>query len=114
MSDSAFVTAAYPGYTTAELMVFVAKWRNSMQEDILVGDVHIHRAKVTSMQIEIDRRALVEAGDASLMTPGERLRWVKALTNDDFRKDGIAYKAFPAARVAIEHKWGERASHFRC
>ncbi len=75
MSDAAFPTGAYPGYTTAELLHFVERWRNTMQTDILVGDVHLHAAKVEVMQNEIIRRERVAEGDVSAMTPGERLHF---------------------------------------
>lgn len=58
--DNAFDTAPYPGYTTAEL------------RDML-------RTRPTCLPIrdEVYRRERAEAGDMSVMTPGERLRFVR-------------------------------------
>jgi hypothetical protein len=58
--DSAFPTAAYPGHTTAQLQSAVAAGRGT-----------------PAMLAEIDRRARRDAGDVSVMTPGERLRHIR-------------------------------------
>lgn len=55
--DSAFPTAAYPGYTTAQLVAAVEAGRST-----------------PAMLNEIERRAAVANGDREVMTPGERLR----------------------------------------
>jgi hypothetical protein len=60
MSDAAFATAKFPTYTTKQLTAFIAEGRD------LSG----------SMANEITRRAKVADGDFSVMTPGERLRYV--------------------------------------
>jgi hypothetical protein len=57
--DAAFKTAAYPAYTTAELQATIAAGRGN-----------------PSMEAEVARRILVEAGVTSAMTDGERLRFV--------------------------------------
>lgn len=62
MSDAAFKTGKYPGYSTAQLREFVAE-QNDRSPGITVA-----------MQAEIARREAVAAGDTSQMTPGERLR----------------------------------------
>jgi hypothetical protein len=58
--DSAFATAPYPAYTTNELHAFVAAGRGN-----------------PVMLAEIARRAARDAGDTSVMTPGERLRHIQ-------------------------------------
>ena len=58
--DSAFATAPYPGYTTAQLQAAVAAGRGN-----------------PVMLAEIERRALRDAGDMSVMTAGERLRHIR-------------------------------------
>jgi hypothetical protein len=63
MSDAAFKTAAFPGYTTHELIYSAP----SRPYDIR------HQ-----MEAEIERRMRVKAGDVSVMTPAERLRHSKA------------------------------------
>lgn len=60
MSDAAFKTAPFPGYTTEQLEQFL-----SGPNDPAVAD---------RMRAEIARRERVAAGDRSVMTPGERLR----------------------------------------
>lgn len=60
MSDAAFKTAAFPGYTTNELRAAVAEGR---------GNETIVR--------EIARREKALAGDTSVMTDGERLRFAR-------------------------------------
>ena len=60
--DSAFATAAYPGYTTDELRQMVSR----------------PSANARAMWAEIERRERVAAGDVSVMTPGERLRHVRS------------------------------------
>ena len=59
--DSAFPTAAYPGYTTDDLR-------------------HMLRTRPGCAPImnEVYRRERVAAGDMSVATPGERLAYVKA------------------------------------
>lgn len=110
MSDSAFPTAPYPSMTTAELKACVAAYLAGTQSSIW----GMTDAKAVIMTDEIARREKVAAGDVSVMTPGERLRWFKATSDVDFAKDGEAYKvADAAARVVIERKWGERAAYFR-
>ena len=58
--DSAFATAPSPGFTTAELLAAIAAGRGN-----------------PVMTAEIERRALRDAGDVSVMTPGERLRHIR-------------------------------------
>lgn len=67
MSDSAFKSAPFPGYTTDQLKGFitVAKTDGFYEGDRIYQD----------MQAEIDRRAKVQKGDKSVMTDGERLRF---------------------------------------
>lgn len=66
MSDAAFATARYVGYTTAELKEFTAvPW--------LVSALTLDEYK--AMEAEIVRRAKVSIGDVTAMTPGERLRY---------------------------------------
>lgn len=67
MSDTAFTTAPFPAYTTAQLEAAYAAKRN------VVG----YGAHCEKLQAEIDRRHAVMAGDVSQMTPGERLRYAK-------------------------------------
>lgn len=67
MSDAAFQTAAYPAYTTAELSRWLAD--HSEGKLLLAADQY---QKVCS---ELTRRAKRDAGDVSVMTPGERLRF---------------------------------------
>lgn len=62
MSDAAFKTAAFSGYPTAELKLAIARGSS----------------KAEAMQAEVDRRAARDAGDVSVMTPGERLRHFRA------------------------------------
>ncbi len=64
MSDSAFKSAPYSGYTTKELEAFVAANRTT--------------SNISRLKAEIARRAAVAAGDFSNSTDGERLRAVKA------------------------------------
>lgn len=59
--DSAFPTAAYPGYTTDQLRTMALTSVNAPK-----------------MLAEIARRERVAAGDMSVATPGERLRHVQA------------------------------------
>jgi hypothetical protein len=61
MSDAAFESAPYPGHTTAELNDAIAAGRGN-----------------PIMRAELTRRAARDAGDASVMTPGERLRAARA------------------------------------
>jgi hypothetical protein len=62
MSDAAFKTAAYPAYTSAELVGFI-------HDENTADDT---RAK---MEAELTRRERVAEGDVSVMTAGERLRF---------------------------------------
>ena len=64
--DSAFATAPYPAYTTNELHAFVAAGRGN-----------------PVMLAEIARRAARDAGDTSVMTPGERLRRARGIDRFD-------------------------------
>ena len=66
--DAAFITAKYPSYTTAELEQHIA-----YREACTGGD-----SVTTAMRAEIARRILVLAGVTAVMTPGERLRHIKA------------------------------------
>lgn len=59
MSDAAFATAAYPSYTTKELLAFISAGRGNEK-----------------MVAEVARRDRVAAGDVSVMTSAERLRRV--------------------------------------
>lgn len=59
MSDAAFKSAPFAGYTTKELEV-----RMINADDVTAA----------KMRAEIERRAKRDAGDRSVMTPGERLR----------------------------------------
>jgi hypothetical protein len=68
MSDSAFKTAAFPGYTTAELE------KSYAEKSAIIG----YGAHCEKIQAELDRRYAVAAGDVSQMTPGERLRFAKS------------------------------------
>jgi hypothetical protein len=61
MSDAAFKSAPFAAYTSAQLREAVERGENSADA----------RAK---MIMEIARRAQRDAGDVSVMTPGERLR----------------------------------------
>jgi hypothetical protein len=64
MADSAFKTAPFAAYTSAQLREAVERGENSADA----------RAK---MIMEIARRAQRDAGDVSVMYPAERLRFVK-------------------------------------
>lgn len=64
--DSAFANAPYPAYTTNELHAIVAAGRGN-----------------PVMRAEIERRALRDAGDTSVMTPGERLRRARGIDRFD-------------------------------
>lgn len=65
MSDAAFKTAPYPAYTTKDLIEFLAQNKTLSEETRGI------------MQREISRRIQVQAGDTSVMTPGERLRHIR-------------------------------------
>lgn len=106
MSDAAFKTAPFPGMTIDEMRAAIAAYLSGESETMT-------DAKAVAMEDEIARRGRVALNDVSVMTDGERLRWFKATTNDDFAKDAEAYRTYPAARAAIERKWGERAAYFR-
>jgi len=60
MSDSAFPTGRFPGYTVAELEAAIAAGRGG-----------------ADMLVEIERRNRAAAGDISMMTPSERLRFIR-------------------------------------
>jgi len=73
MSDAAFKQAAYPAYTKAQLIIMLAGKPYSLSNPRgLTGD---QRRK---MEAEVLRRDAVEAGDLSVMTPGERLRYARS------------------------------------
>lgn len=75
MSDSAFKTGAYPGYSIEELRERVSAYEFwELSPD-----------KVDAMRREIARREAVAAGDVSQMTAGERLRYARANPTVDFR-----------------------------
>lgn len=57
MSDSAFKSAPYASYMTAQLVAFIDQGRGN---DVMIA--------------EIARRERRDAGDRSVMTAGERLR----------------------------------------
>jgi len=61
--DAGFKSAAFPGYTTDELKAFLAG--NPLP------------SAVENMKAEIERRERAAAGDTSVMTDGERLRFVR-------------------------------------
>jgi hypothetical protein len=71
MSDSAFKTAPYSGYSTPQLREFVAKIDDMNNPTLEVQN------RRSVMFAEIERRERVEAGDVSVMTDGERLRRVR-------------------------------------
>ncbi len=58
--DAAFIPAAYPAYTTAQLQAAIEAGRGT---DAMVS--------------EIARRAARDAGDVSVMTAAERLRFFR-------------------------------------
>lgn len=60
MSDSAFATAAYPGYSSQDLLRFIAEGRSDPR-----------------IIAELVRRERVAEGDVSVMTAAERLRRIK-------------------------------------
>jgi hypothetical protein len=64
MSDAAFRTADFPGFTTTELRSFVSKGFADPEMD-------------AKARAELDRRERALAGDVSVMTQAERLRFVK-------------------------------------
>lgn len=67
MADTAFKAAAFPGLTTAQLeREYAAKSKIFGYGDFC-----------EKAQAELDRRYAVANGDVSVMTPGERLRFVK-------------------------------------
>lgn len=61
MADAAFTTARYPGHSTDELKAAIEAGRDENGW----------------MAEEIARREKVAAGDVSVMTPGERLRYFR-------------------------------------
>lgn len=71
--DAAFKTAAYPAYTTAQLREFVADYDPATALDKFRAP-----QAIADMKAEITRREAVAAGDVSVMTNGERLRFARA------------------------------------
>lgn len=69
MSDAAFKTAKYPSYTTTELSRWLA--------DHTAGKTMLAANQYHDVVAELARRAKVKAGDFSVMTDGERLRYVR-------------------------------------
>lgn len=67
MSDAAFKTASYPAYTTDQLRAMLAN-----------TECVRHQIYRDAVAIEIARREKRDAGDVSVMTPGERLRLARA------------------------------------
>ena len=61
MSDAAFKTAPYAAYTTDHLIAAIANGNGTEK-----------------MVAEVARRAKRDAGDVSVMMPGERLRYARA------------------------------------
>lgn len=68
MSDAAFPTGAFPGYTSVELREYIDLYLQGLATGMT-------DAKAVAMEDEIARRARVKHGDVSAMTPGERLRF---------------------------------------
>lgn len=64
MSDAAFKTAAYPAYSTNELREWLRRPHSGMTEEV-----------TTRVYREVERREKVAAGDVSVMTDGEKLRY---------------------------------------
>lgn len=71
MSDAAFRSAKYPGYTTAQLKQVLI---DSKGGDVR-GITEDHRFEMAD---EIARRSKVADGDVSVMTSGERLRFARS------------------------------------
>jgi hypothetical protein len=100
MSDSAFKSAPYSGYTSQELRAFISN-----------GSV-----KAEAMLAEIKRRNEVASGDMSRATDGERLRVAMKLPNRKVVKvDDLE------AQLACSHKWSgpqysgfSRAAEYTC
>lgn len=69
MSDSAFKTAPFPGSTTARLREVI--------EIARVDPTAWPADMVERMKAEVARRDRVDAGDKTVMTDGERLRFAK-------------------------------------
>lgn len=81
MSDAAFKTGAYPGYTTAQLRAALDRKEDEasgMCNTIPFTDRKNAEEVAKKMRAEITRREAVAAGDVSVMTPGERLRFYQA------------------------------------
>ena len=76
MSDTAFKTAAYPAYSTAELREWLRRPTSDMSEE-----------KAIRITREIERRAKRDAGDWSVMTDGERLRQTATIVSA-FKPEG--------------------------
>lgn len=70
MSDSAFKSAPFSGFTTDQLRARVAADER--------GETNLPDATYNGMVAEIARREAVARGDVSVMTPGERLRFIRA------------------------------------
>ncbi len=66
MSDAAFKSAPYAGYITNELREWLRRPHSGMTEEVTVRVYH-----------EVERREKVAAGDVSVMTDGECLRYAK-------------------------------------
>lgn len=69
MSDSAFKSAPFAGYATAELRLRVERADN--------GTNPLDPVILSRIRAEITRREAVMAGDVSQMTAGERLRFTQ-------------------------------------
>jgi len=70
MSDSAFPTGMFPGFTKAQLLDRLA-W--AVNEP--AAPYYVSPETAAKMRAEIARRDAVAGGDVSQMTPGERLRF---------------------------------------
>lgn len=66
MSDSAFKSASFPGYTTKELQ----RW-------LVDVEVELDDESYLKVVAEVERRAKIAEGDVSVMTQGERLRYIR-------------------------------------
>lgn len=64
--DAAFKTAAYPTMTTKELEAAVER-----------AYLDLDLVKAEKLSTEIERRKKAMAGDESVMTQGERLRFIR-------------------------------------
>ena len=68
--DGAFKSRAFAGHTTAELRKRVDLWDGGLRGQFQDAEETIER-----MRYEIARRDRAKAGDKSVMTAGERLRF---------------------------------------